>query len=488
MNIKPINYEDWLNLGRVIIPCYKGKPKKGITGYTHEDFKVEKDIWNRDHETAEIALRLDQDVDLDVDNDLIKHFIPHYIKDCGAVFGRDGNPSSHYLWSNKNKIPFKQFSLPEEFQRDYKDFPHGAMLCELRTERKRYTIVPESLHSKSKTNVKWEKFEGIKEYDGNLSLDVGKVALSTALTIIYPGQGKRDEYCTAIAGILLKNSDWTEEQINVFIARIAEAANDDVKERSNKGSSTAKTDRKFGVNKITELTGYSHRGIQGLFNWIGIFQDLTNQISKDMIDRIEEYGANRYNVYLNVPEKDEIVERKVWVDGESLMNQKVFYDKAMSQAKAWIPRQKAKQFEEMMIAKFATRTQSKEYVKEAEEEARWKSIFLNYLDTKGVYTAKDQLAIHKLPFYNKDQNWIEFNLDNFEQELAKQRITYGKNQTRVDLVHLIAKFLKAGKYKGKYKGKSCISWKIHGKPIDNNKLIWEGECIVIDDAAKLENE
>ena len=73
MNNEPKNYEDWLNLGRVIIPCYKGKPKKGITGYTQEDFKIEKDIWNRDHGTAEIALRLDHDVDLDVDNELIKN-------------------------------------------------------------------------------------------------------------------------------------------------------------------------------------------------------------------------------------------------------------------------------------------------------------------------------------------------------------------------------------------------------------------------------
>ena len=484
MNNEPKNYEDWLNLGRVIIPCYKGKPKKGITGYTQEDFKIEKDIWNRDHGTAEIALRLDHDVDLDVDNELIKNFIPYYINDCGAIFGRDGNPSSHYLWSNKNKIPFKQFSLPEEFQRDYKDFPHGAMLCELRTERKRYTIVPESLHSKSKTNVKWEKFESIKQYDGNLSLDVGKVALSTALTIIYPGQGKRDEYCTAIAGILLKNSDWTEDQINVFISRIAEAANDDVKERSKKGSTTAKTDRKFGVNKITELTGYSHRGIQGLFNWIGIFQDITNQVSKDMIDRIEEYGANRYNVYLNVPEKDEIVERKIWVDGESLMNQKVFYDKAMSQARAWIPRQKAKQFEEMMIAKFATRTKSKDYVKEAEDEEWWKSTFLNYLDTKGVYTTKDQLAIHKMPYYNKEKNWIEFDLNNFEKELIKNRVTI----KRVDLVNKIQNILKAKKYKGKYNEKSCVSWKIQGEPTDNNKIIWEGEAVVIDETAKNEDE
>jgi hypothetical protein len=142
MNKEPITYEDWLNLGKVIIPCYKGVPKKGITGYTKEDFKIEKDIWNRDHEKAEIALRLDDVIDLDIDNNLVKNFLNFYLNDCGAIFGRDGNPSSHYIWSNKTKIPFKQFSLPDEFEKDYKDFPHGAMICELRTERKRYTIVP----------------------------------------------------------------------------------------------------------------------------------------------------------------------------------------------------------------------------------------------------------------------------------------------------------------------------------------------------------
>ena len=66
MNKEPINYIDWLELGRVIIPCLKGTPK--VKKYTDLDFKIEKDIWNRDHETAEIALRLDHDVDLDIDN------------------------------------------------------------------------------------------------------------------------------------------------------------------------------------------------------------------------------------------------------------------------------------------------------------------------------------------------------------------------------------------------------------------------------------
>ena len=161
----------------------------------------------RSRNTAEIALRLDDVVDLDVDNPVAKKFLNYYVNDCGAIFGRDGNETSHYLWANKTNINFKQFPLPDEFQKDYKDFPHGSMICELRTERRRYTIVPGSLHSKSKTNVRWEKYQEIREYQGNLTLDVGKVALSSALTIIYPGEGKRDEYCTeTIAGILLKKN------------------------------------------------------------------------------------------------------------------------------------------------------------------------------------------------------------------------------------------------------------------------------------------
>ena len=479
MNKEPINYRDWLDLGRIIIPCYKGIPKKGIIKYTTENFKIEKDIWKRDHETAEIALRLDHDVDLDIDNELVKNFINYYVSDCGAIFGREGNPSSHYFWSNKNKIPFKQFSLPDEFEKDFKNFGHGAMICELRTGRGRYTIVPESLHSKSKTNVRWEKYQEIREYEGNLSLDVGKVALSAALTIIYPGQGKRDEYCTAIAGILLKNSDWTEEQIDLFVSRIAEAANDDVKERSKKGTTTSKTDKKFGVNKISELTGYSHRSIQGLFNWIGIFQEMTNQISNDMIQNIVEYGADRYYVYLNVPEKDQIFKRRIIVNGATLMNQKLFYEAAMSQARAWLPRQKAKDFETMMVAKFNAREKSKDYVKEAEDDYKFKRMFLDYLDTKGVYTDKEQLFIHKLPYYNPKNSTIEFDLNNFEKELAKIKV----NMARVDLVIKVQNILKAENYHGKYQEKSCASWKIQGEGISNEKIIWEGESLAIENQA-----
>tara|TARA_B110001450_G_scaffold120234_1_gene113317 strand:- start:184 stop:1650 length:1467 start_codon:yes stop_codon:yes gene_type:complete len=483
MNNGPINYIDWLDLGRVIIPCLKGTPK--VKKYTDPDFKIEKDIWNRDHETAEIALRLDHDVDLDIDNEFVKRFLPYYIKDCGAIFGREGNPTSHYLWTNRNQISFKQFNLPNEFEKDFKDFPHGSMICELRTEKKRYTIVPGSLHSKSKTNVRWEKFEEIREYQGNLSIDVGKVALSAALTIIYPSTGARDDYCTAIAGILVKNSDWTDDEIDNFVSRIAEHADDeDLAKRLKKGTSSRKTNRKFGINKLHEITGYTHQNLTGLFNWIGLFKDASLQVSKDTIEKIEEYGANRYYVHLNVPEKNvdgvglKTIKKKIWIDGESLMNLKLFCDIAMSQAKVWIPRMTPKEFEEIMMAKFYSREQSKEYVKEAEEDSRFKMFFLDYLDTKGVYMDKEQLAVYKLPYYNQEKKAIEFDLNNFEKELMKNRI----NLKRQDLVHKVQTILKGERDRGKYKNKSCVAWVIKGEEVEDNKLIWEGESVYIGDS------
>ena len=482
MNKGPVNYIDWLDLNRVIIPCLKGIPK--VKKYTDPDFKIEKDIWSRDHETSEIALRLDHDVDLDIDNEFVKRFLPYYIKDCGAIFGREGNPTSHYLWTNRNKISFKQFKLPDEFEKDYKAHPHGSMICELRTEKKRYTIVPGSLHSKSKTNVRWEKFEEIREYQGNLSMDVGKVALSAALTIIYPSTGSRDEYCTAIAGILVTHTDWTDDEINDFVARIAEHADDDgYSQRLKKGTSSRKTIRKFGINKIHEITGYSHKNIQGLFNWIGIFKDVSLQLAEDTIEKIEEYGADRYYVHLNVPQKNlngpglETVKKKIWIDGESLMNLKLFSDIAMKQAKVWIPRMSPKQFEETMMAKFYNREKSKDYVQEAEEDSQFKMFFLNYLETQGTYLDKQQLAVYHLPYYNTEKSTIEFDLNNLEKDLMKNRI----NLKRVDLVHKLQNILKAKKQRGKYNNKSCVSWVIEGNLIEEGKLIWEGESIFIGD-------
>ena len=55
---------------------------------------------------------------------------------------------------------------------------------------------------------------------------------------------------------------------------------------------------------------------------------------------------------------------------------------------------------------------------------------------------------------------------------------------RVDLVMKCINVLKARKKHGKYLNKSCVSWVIQGDKIEDNKIIWEGESIDIDDGGE----
>ena len=66
---------------------------------------------------------------------------------------------------------------------------------------------------------------------------------------------------------------------------------------------------------------------------------------------------------------------------------------------------------------------------------------------------------------------LEFDLDNFEDYLHKQRI----NMQRVDLVLNVQRILKAKKIKGKVNNKSCVSWRVFNYEIEKEKLIIEGE-------------
>ena len=61
--------------------------------------------------------------------------------------------------------------------------------------------------------LEWEKYEDIQKYPGNLNMDLRKIALSTALCILYAPKGDRDEYCAAIAGVLLKKAKWKPEDV-----------------------------------------------------------------------------------------------------------------------------------------------------------------------------------------------------------------------------------------------------------------------------------
>tara|TARA_R100000306_G_C4364045_1_gene136718 strand:+ start:40 stop:1503 length:1464 start_codon:yes stop_codon:yes gene_type:complete len=473
---QPNTYEHWIDSGRIIIPCLKGTPI--VPDWSNSNFKITKEEWKIKYTHCAIGLRLDQDIDFDIDNELAKRFINKYVLPGAAVSGRPSNPKSHYWW--KGKLDFKQFVLPKELKEYYKNFPHGATLCEIRSGRNQYTIVPESLHSKANEHVKWESYEGIKEYPGDLNMDLRKVALSTALCILYGSQGQRDAFCTAVAGVLIKHTKWTEEEINEFVYTLAILSDDnEAEDRAEKGTSGKKAKKNYGMNKLAEIIGCSAKAVAEIFSWIGVGYETVQ--GAGVIGEILEYGEDRYIVQVNTvvegkPKKVEII-----VNGPTLKKQGPFYDEVIKQAQVWVPQMKKTDFDKIMKIKFDARSYSNDYVEEAKEDMKFIKYFEQYVHARQASTDPRSLLEYKRPHYNQKKEYLAFNLDNFEDFLNdSKRIS----MARVDLVMKIQRVLKAKKDHGKVKdqeGKraSCVSWRIFNYDIPQESLIIEGEAVEI---------
>ena len=78
VNEQPLEtYAHWIDSGRIIVPCLKGKPI--VKNWQAPTFKISKEEWKRKHEDCAIGLRLDDLIDFDVDNELVKKFINKYL-------------------------------------------------------------------------------------------------------------------------------------------------------------------------------------------------------------------------------------------------------------------------------------------------------------------------------------------------------------------------------------------------------------------------
>jgi hypothetical protein len=485
INGGPTTYEDWYNLGYILVPCEGGKAV--VKKWSDTGFTITKEEWKSRYLDKELGLRLDTLVDLDIDHSRAKEFAKKWIIGCDAIFGRDHNPTSHYVW--KQKLTAQQFTLPNELNRYVEHAAHGKCLCEIRSGESNYTIAPGSLHSKNHEHVRWEKYEGFTEYVGDLNKVLRKIALATALSVLYAHKGQRDEYCTAIAGVLIKQTDWDDAEINDFIYDIAVISNDDEAEnRKTKGSSTRTSKRQFGMPKIAEIVECKAQSIATIFSWIGAEDKSLADvkiIADESIGDIIQYGQNRYKIKVTGKLENKMFEKTIIVDGQTLMNQKAFYDAVISQAQVWIPKMIPKQFEEIMKMKFETRTQSKDWDDDADNSLVFKKHFTSYISRVKAFTNKKELFNYKIPYFNQQKNFLEFNLDNFEDYLHSQKI----NLDRVDLVLKIQDILGAKKNRGKYLGESCPAWKINNPELPIEDLVIEGEYIeetggLIDDFEK----
>ena len=452
----PRTFEQWIDRGSVLVPLHKGIPAKGVLGYTKENFKTTKEEWRTKYNYCIIGLRLDNYIDIDVDNPIANYFIEKNLPRCGAVSGRPNNPYSHYWY--KGQATKTNFALPNDFKEHCKDFKHGSTLIEIRSGSGCYSVPPKNLHFKDKEYTDWHRFEEIREYEGDVQLDVGKVALLTALSILYPDSGQRDDYCTAIAGVLLNNGKWSAKDVDEFIEQLAEQSNDPDRIRSKKGTSGERGERNFGIPTLKKILNCSAEAITTIFSWVNATNSV-QVIHDSIIGRVLEVGEDSYHVEVLKTDGDERTMELVEVDGPKLMKQQSFYDQCIEQAGVWIPAIPRVKFDRMMKEKFDNRERSEDYDEDAGESSKFRKTFIEYLKHKKV--SNDRLAlIRNEPVIEPEEDILDFSIDDFETYLAGQNIKYNK---RGRLVEHLRKRLKAKKVKGKKPGdnnKSKVFWRI----------------------------
>ena len=254
---------EYLNKNKTIIPCEGKKPIP--PEWQKRDFKLEdfKDGNN-------IGLKLKDDLDIDIDSQRALPFIFKYVQPSSAVFGRGNKPISHYLF--KGQCKHKKFFLHKDLEKYYKHLPHEATIIECRSGEDKQTIMPGSIIEGEE--VKWKIFEGISTYPGDVFEDVSMVAFATALSILYPDKGTRDDYTYAIACILAKNTDLTEIEIDDFIEYLAEHSGDPERRRG-KGTHAYKQmtngGKMKGFNTLREILGLDNaQSLYNIFEWIGV--------------------------------------------------------------------------------------------------------------------------------------------------------------------------------------------------------------------------
>ena len=174
-------------------------------------------------------------------------------------------------------------------------------------------------------------------------------------------------------------------------------------------------------------------------------------------------------------------EKQIIVDGPTLMNQKAFYDAVIQQAKVWVPKMKATDFDKIMKMKFDARSYSDDYVEEAKEDMKFIKYFEQYIHTRQASTDPASLLEYRRPYYDQKKEYLAFDLNNFEDFLMDSRKV---NMPRVDLVLKIQQILKATIKHGKIKdqnGKfvSKVQWRIYNYQIPTESLIVEGEAVEV---------
>lgn len=117
-----------------------------------------------------------------------------------VVFGREGKPSSHFLFYS-DVAKTRKFTLPKSFLGRGVPEEHALTVCELRSTGG-YTMFPPSVHPNGE-RVQFEHECEIKRVDAEaLHRWAGIIAFVTVCVRFWPGDGAQHDAALALAGVL----------------------------------------------------------------------------------------------------------------------------------------------------------------------------------------------------------------------------------------------------------------------------------------------
>lgn len=153
-------------------------------------------------------------VDADLDCAEAIRLAPVFLRATAMRHGRPSKPNSHWFYRCDPPPCPAKFTAPD-----------GGCLVELRATGQQ-TIVPPSVHP-SGEGLAWESDGEPADGDANtLMTEVGRLAAAALLLRHYPAEGSRNEFCLALAGLLLRGG-MPPEYAHFFIRELAHAAGDE---------------------------------------------------------------------------------------------------------------------------------------------------------------------------------------------------------------------------------------------------------------------
>ena len=251
-----------------------------------------------------IGLHLTEHIDIDIDNVKCHRFLLDIKQRGCAIYGRQSNPESHLIFKGQTK--YEKYVMDQSFAPWFNKYRKKATILEIRSGKGKQSIVPGSIIDDEL--VEWNRYIEPEEYPGNLQKDIELVVFATMLSIIYPAKGQRDDFCYAIACLLMKWGKWSEDKINTFIYELSEASEPpETRDRNSikdkHGTKAYKGNKPKGLPWLINEAGYTEQGIKRIFEVIGIKigKEQKEEFKKESLDP----GAWRNGILAEVIAKEE---------------------------------------------------------------------------------------------------------------------------------------------------------------------------------------